>query len=1718
MSSSYTSSSSSKYDQYGQNTWNYSQQHQNAQPDYEHDPSGLYYRQSPPQHGQGAYGRTHHGVSTDSTGAFPSTRMRSGSNASSLASYSASTHGQFSSGYHNQNQYIPTNKGHSSVLSTSSQSWSHQNHQTAQAASGGDNNNGSIHSVSNPISVRSRSGSNNSTVPPARPPRPSEDLNLDMFQQGTPGGGAHDFTAAHHHPHHYPQQDYFGTYGVTQQQVEQQQSGYRPTYQSRSSSLMGSAQYLYQSDQHSQQQQQPHDSHQRHSASSQASSRVPRHSNDIARHRQSPTEERVSMESSVRSNGSGRRARGGDPSHHHLSDQEQLPSIDQYEEMLQKIASPPLGPSSGRGHRRTEQERQASRAARQARKQQQQQQLARAHPDLILEAADEASYLDTEVLPVPKARSRNQTSLTADERKQRRRSSLPAALRTSPTPKVVEELKRRSSGGISPKEIAKAVEMRFGNGDNSYETLKHNSHTTPKTQDASALDSQRSSGQRRSWEIESVIARSDIIEGLERTSSWRQRPAPEPKSQQNILSDDIYGGTTDMMGYVPPPPPPVAAGTQRKNSWDGALDDGVMTNNSNNGSNMDLSSSLSLPPRGPLPTVVPPPPTQPMPPPPPAPAPAPPAMPMNDQPAHDTITDLRRKTSTGSVASIKNHSMRSDYRSSTDLKRQLLHTAASDDELSDGGSSSYLPYRSAGRRESQQHYGSPSAAAGVRSESRASVRSSYTTAHPYGSHADDMMNGGGQQRANASSRLSTSSMNGLKSIITPPQKSHLRNSYTLTPPSPDDEHIIKPFVTPLDETERIQSAALPADLDDPYHQSQEPIPQAPMTPVSAPLTVPPALAQVETSSTYTLPPSSSASASAASTTAVNDGEDDDEIRQFQLQLEQLNSAPATATRSGSGGRRSREEARSARHTTRHEESHQTTSSIIPEEEESSQSTTKEAQHQQQQQQQPLSPSSPTMPRRPLTPTSRSATPTSRHRPATPNSGGIIRPPPGPAPTPTSTATSPVMRKSALPRTTTAATSASSLSSPPSSSTITLPPPPPSSIPLPPPSSSNSLSAPVPIPNGSGRSRAGSTASVGSVTSQDRSLLGTTPPPPSSPLPSLPPAPAPPPNAPPGSSMQARRARKMSLGGNNSRELPLPPPPMDSELAALAGDLASVPLPPLPLPAPPPPPPPASGSSPNVNATTTTTTPPSSTKSLRHRRERTHDRDSSGSTSASSSSSMATTATTMTTATSLSSTTSSATSSPQQVSRSKQRVHSLEKELETVETQMSTDVYDSADLKAQMDVLVQERDALQARVAALEEEKQAKAALSHGGDKQELADSSSSDNINNNYRLSSLQLKLESLEQTRVELERELSLAREDSVRMQGELEALHQERLNNNNNNNNINNTSRHNHHHSASNQEHEEALHLLRQQLQDLQAERDAETAQRQDLERELDKAKLRAEQEEMQYRALQESVKRQSSHAALLEKQHAREIEELQTKHQRVLDQMAADHADALTRLAIQHEEETQRVMDKFKAELETMEQQLAVQKQVQQEIQSQVRRDNLLMEKERDEARWRAKFLQSKIQDHLRHIDQLESQLETQQRAQSQVNDEWEDARERWRLREQELDHRYQAAQLEAQRYQRECAKLQRIVQMLDESATATLALQRDGDQSDDEDGDHEQQIIRGAFEKLQEAWQAQMRSLERRLAKAEQEAAQDFESNLHKLVGLEYSPLDSQDESM
>ncbi|KAF9167373.1 hypothetical protein DFQ26_004852 [Actinomortierella ambigua] len=1707
--SSYNGSNTStfKYDQYGQTTWNHNQQQQNALHDYEHDPmsvsptqSAMYHR-NPPQHAQ-PYGRAQYGVSTDSTGTIQSSRMRSGSNASSLAggnfNYGSSPQGQFSSGYQNQNQYIPTNKGHSSVLSTASnQSWSQQSHphphHHLSSQAGSDTN--SIHNAGNPASGRSRSGSNNSTVPPARPPRPSEELNLDMFQQGSA-----------QHPHQHPQQDYFGAYGVTQQQVEQQPT-YRPTYQSRSSSLLGNAAHLQQSEQ--------------------PSPRPPRHSNDIPSYRQSSQEERVSMEGSLRSNGSGR---GGDqhpphhPHHHHHpagaaapSDHENLPSIDQYEEMLQKIASPPLGPSAGRTHRRTEQDRQASRAARQARKQQQQQ--SRHHPDLILEAADEASYLDPEIRPVVRARSPNASLMTVEERKLRRRSSLPAALRTLPASNAVEELKRRSSGGISPKEIAKAMEMRYAIDDNTFGNPPGNSRV-PRSQNVNAPDNHHASDQRRSWEVESVVARSDIIEGLERTSSWRQRPAPEPKTQHDTLATDIYGGTAETMGYVPPPPPSAAA-MPRKNSWDGTLDNNAAVDRSSN--NLD-HSDLSLPPTRPPAPIVPPPP-----PPPSQPMPPPPAASVYAQHHYSSTTDLSRRTSTSSVASVKNYMARSEYRNSTDMKRHLLHTMALEEDAPDG--SSMPQHHSANRRDSQQLYGS--SVVGSRRSSRTSMR-------------DEMPNPSTptQQRSGTSAHVNTA-INGLKSAMSPPQKSHLRNSYTLTPPSPEDEHPNKPFLAALADPDQVETTFTTEYVNE-QHQQEETQSQSPMTPVSAPLKAPVML--VEDDITGFIPPPPTMPSSRAEATAnasAPAGEDDDEIRQLQLQLEQLNSTSATTVRSGSGGRRSREEAR-GRHA-RHDDSHTpaisttTTASAVghnsTEENEPSPSTFKESSRQQ-----PLSPSSPTIPRRPLTPTSRSTTPTPRHRPTTPNNvnnssannSSTIRPPPGPAPPPSS---SPVMRKSALPRTT---------------ATISLPPPPqttpPSTVPPPPStstSSSNTLMAPVGVAvNSSGRSRAGSTASASSAMSMDRNLMGTTPPPPLSPLPPPPPSSSAPANT---TTMHARRTRKMSLGGANKDQLLTGYTSdgtacsgggvgsfvaVDSELVALAGDLASAPLPPLPLaPLPPSAPPVSGGSSSHTGS--------SSSKSWRHQRERTHDRDSNGSNSSSMASTAMTAVTTTTTTTTATTTpapssppsssslssftpsqsppsTSSANSSPQQVTRLKQRVHSLEKELETAEHHMTTNLRDSADLKSQMTLLVQERDALQARVAALEEEK-AKGTPpmrddgdnGDGGDghstrtNQWRVDNDDDNSKNSMLRIETLELELESLQQTRTELERELTLAREDKMHLQDELAGVQQRLFE----------ASSSSSPSTPSGDHQEEAVHLLRQQLQDLKAERDAEVAQRQELERELEKAQLRAEQEEQQYRALQESIKRQSAHASLVEKQHLRAMEELQTKHQQLLDQMVADHADALTRQSIEHEEETQLMMEKLKAELETMEQQLGVQREIQQQIQGQVQRDNLLMEKERDEARWRAKFLKAKVQDQLIAMDQLQGQVERLQEQQEGHDRELDESREAWRVREQELDHRCQAAVLEAQRHRRECTRLLRVVHGLDLTAALNRREENEADDDDEADRPLDEREVRGAYEKQKQAWQAQIRSLERRLAKAEQEATQEFESNLHRLVGLEYSPLDS-----
>ncbi|KAG0266461.1 hypothetical protein BG011_002251 [Mortierella polycephala] len=166
-----------------------------------------------------------------------------------------------------------------------------------------------------------------------------------------------------------------------------------------------------------------------------------------------------------------------------------LPSLDDYEAMLQQMTSPGLGPTSpreARAARRSEKsdnerESRTERRTRQARRQKEQQ-----HGQLDRSERDSNAAVPRESRtesPHHVGKHDNQISASSIDKKNRRRSSLPPSFTEFPS-KLLTDLKRRSGGYQSPIETVPEVPLH--------------------------VPTNRSDN-RHSWEDDSVVPRNDLI-------------------------------------------------------------------------------------------------------------------------------------------------------------------------------------------------------------------------------------------------------------------------------------------------------------------------------------------------------------------------------------------------------------------------------------------------------------------------------------------------------------------------------------------------------------------------------------------------------------------------------------------------------------------------------------------------------------------------------------------------------------------------------------------------------------------------------------------------------------------------------------------------------------------------------------------------------------------------------------------------------------------------------------------------------------------------------------------------------------------------------------------------------------------------------------------------------------------------------------------------------
>ncbi|KAF9572743.1 hypothetical protein EC968_009471 [Mortierella alpina] len=281
---------------------------------------------------------------------------------------------------------------------------------------------------------------------------------------------------------------------------------------------------------------------------------------------------------------------------------------------------------------------------------------------------------------------------------------------------------------------------------------------------------------------------------------------------------------------------------------------------------------------------------------------------------------------------------------------------------------------------------------------------------------------------------------------------------------------------------------------------------------------------------------------------------------------------------------------------------------------------------------------------------------------------------------------------------------------------------------------------------------------------------------------------------------------------------------------------------------------------------------------------------------------------------------------------------------------------------------------------------------------------------------------------------------------------------------------------HEQRKQDHDRAYGELLQEVQALRAEK----SHHEDvLEREREAFTARLQQEEAQYRTLQDTVQRLSSKIGRMESQHASELQQIQLDHEEVMDKVVYEHANALTDLTEQHKSDLEAAVEHTRRQCEET------------------------FRQERIQLDAREKVLRERLEDQETRNDQLEEELfqvqkryedaEREKDVLSRTNRSLERHLSMQHLKDQENEHKMEEMKNEND-------KLHSLLADLD---VAALSSTDEHERTDAERQDH----VQAAFEKQQRKWTEQAELMARKLARAEEEARKMTEQNVDLKVALE-----------
>ncbi|KAG0364195.1 hypothetical protein BGZ54_007758 [Gamsiella multidivaricata] len=296
-------------------------------------------------------------------------------------------------------------------------------------------------------------------------------------------------------------------------------------------------------------------------------------------------------------------------------------------------------------------------------------------------------------------------------------------------------------------------------------------------------------------------------------------------------------------------------------------------------------------------------------------------------------------------------------------------------------------------------------------------------------------------------------------------------------------------------------------------------------------------------------------------------------------------------------------------------------------------------------------------------------------------------------------------------------------------------------------------------------------------------------------------------------------------------------------------------------------------------------------------------------------------------------------------------------------------------------------------------------------------------------------------------------------------------------------------HEHEQRKQDHEHAYSELEQEIHALRSERSQHEEYLSMREREVEAFHARSQQEAVQYQTLQDSVQRLSSKMARLESQHANELQQIHINHEAALERTLLEHDHSLNDLAGRHKAEKEALVERTRRQVEES------------------------FNQDRVECDAREKVLRDRILEQSTRNDQLEEELFRVQKALETAHKEKEALARTNRSLErhlsmqhlQEQENMYRTEELE-----RENVRLRALLSDLD-LATAAAARRdsKDSDGSAEQEGDDKSWGTRGVemFEQKHRKWAEQVELMAQKLARAEEEARKTMEQNEELRVALE-----------